>query len=731
MLIRFMESFFDKIGEPQSPELQDQARRQKALSERDNNGSVALLGPYADKGEPAQTFQDFLGWLAKNHGADFSQQFLHMEQGFTAEREPPSFALAQRYVSAGDKMAALKVLDQVLIDSPKNRQALKLFIEVAEEIGWLRMIVRKLDDVKRFAALPASTETYRQKLDGALRAFERGAGIAPRETFNYSHAAIRAAVGAAHAAGQARRMLAEESGKMILMTGSLGPGGAEQQLVRSAIVLHREIEAAKLTNAADTDPLFKQPASVEVWAESLTRRANGDFFLHRLDAEGVPFRIVDRFTRRNVTAEERRSFQALAMLLPKGAFRNFHKLRQNFEAARPDIVMIWQDGMIFSSVLAALWAGVPRIVCAFRGMPPNLRRHRANREFEVLFRALLDCPNVRFVANSEVVGEHYAHWLKADPSRFLVLPNFLEGATQKSVGPAVSPAALDDAGPLSGFKEVVGGAFRFDVNKNPFVWVDVAKRVAAERISTGFVMIGDGPLFEAVKTYAEVEGMGDKIHFTGASQSVGDWLRRCDAFLHVSKTEGLPNVLLEAQAAGVPVVATDAGGTRETVADGRTAILVSLQQDNDGLTEDAAQGLLSLLSDHGRRARMGDAAKQFIAENFSRDQFVRRIGIILGDNEGALESVAVKPKIEFKPEGERLAPHYAAFASEDFGNSIQTFAFDSISSNKLKVGSTARKLTWNPIAPFVVWYALLKSYSGLRPFYREFILEKTREHLRR
>ncbi|MCI4660921.1 MAG: glycosyltransferase [Neomegalonema sp.] len=725
MLIRFMESFFDKIGEPQSRALQEQARKQEALSAFEAEGAMPYIGAYADHAEPEPGFEEFLAWLAKNHGDAVSRQFMEIEHGFSAEREPASLQLAEEYLSAGDRKAALYVLDQALIANPKSRAALKLFVQVAEEQGWLRMIVRKLNDVKRFTPLPTPTEEYRRRLEEALGAFERGLKLSPRETFNYSHAAITAAVSAAHAAGQSRRLLRQKTGKTILMTGSLGPGGAEQQLVRSAIAMHREMQEARVHPDPSTDPLFAAPAQVEVWAESLVRRANGDFFLHRLDREGVPFRVVDRFRRHPVSEDELEKFKALSLLLPKGAFRNFHKLRQAFEASRPDVVMIWQDGTVFTSVLAALWAGVPQIVCAFRGMPPNVRRHRLHREYGVLFRALLGCENVRFSSNSEVVAEHYAHWLGADPARFLVLPNFMENARAR-IGAAVA-VKRKLPGKLARFDELVGGAFRFDVNKNPFTWVDTAKRVAAARPQTGFVMIGDGPLFDAVRTYAEVEGMSDRIHFTGASQSVADWLSQCDAFLHMSKTEGLPNVLMEAQLAGVPVVATDAGGTRETVLNGQTAFLIDLDQDNAALADDAAEHLLMLLADPERRRQMGERAQAFIADYFSRERFLERITAILGEDETRLQEVAVKPKIEFKDGEGEAASTFSGFASPDFGVSIQTFAFEGISSNKLKVGSTARKMAWNPLAPFLIWYALLKSYSGLRPFYREFVIEKLRE----
>jgi glycosyltransferase involved in cell wall biosynthesis len=111
-----------------------------------------------------------------------------------------------------------------------------------------------------------------------------------------------------------------------------------------------------------------------------------------------------------------------------------------------------------------------------------------------------------------------------------------------------------------------------DDNKRPFLWVEAAHRYAQANPEARFVMVGGGPLLEPVKEFAQRLGMDGRILFTGISRRVGFWLSHFDAFMLLSRFEGLPNVLIEAQFSGVPVVTTLAGGAGEAVQEGVTGV---------------------------------------------------------------------------------------------------------------------------------------------------------------
>jgi glycosyltransferase involved in cell wall biosynthesis len=94
--------------------------------------------------------------------------------------------------------------------------------------------------------------------------------------------------------------------------------------------------------------------------------------------------------------------------------------------------------------------------------------------------------------------------------------------------------------------------------------------------------------------------------------------------------DGIPNVLLEAMAAGVAVVATDVGGIAEAVVDGRTGLLCA-----PGDVERIASSLASLLADDRRRAVLGRAARSAVVERFDVQTGARRIADVLYEREAS------------------------------------------------------------------------------------------------
>ena len=76
-------------------------------------------------------------------------------------------------------------------------------------------------------------------------------------------------------------------------------------------------------------------------------------------------------------------------------------------------------------------------------------------------------------------------------------------------------------------------------------------------------------------------GISGRVHLVGQSTDVASWLKRMDLFFLTSRVEGLPNVLIEAQGFGVPVISTDAGGSRETFIHGVTGSLLTTESKDE------------------------------------------------------------------------------------------------------------------------------------------------------
>jgi glycosyltransferase involved in cell wall biosynthesis len=124
-----------------------------------------------------------------------------------------------------------------------------------------------------------------------------------------------------------------------------------------------------------------------------------------------------------------------------------------------------------------------------------------------------------------------------------------------------------------------------------------------------FVLVGTGPLEMEIRRQAVDLGLTETVLFTGFREDAARLIRAFDVFAMASLYEGLSIALLEAMAAGRPVVVTRVGGLEEVVRDGEQGLLVP-PRDAAAL----ATGLVSLLGDRERRRRMGSAARQRASE---------------------------------------------------------------------------------------------------------------------
>ncbi len=106
---------------------------------------------------------------------------------------------------------------------------------------------------------------------------------------------------------------------------------------------------------------------------------------------------------------------------------------------------------------------------------------------------------------------------------------------------------------------------RLDGQKEPLLWVRAASTLGPIFPTARFAMIGDGPLRGEVERAAAESGLGDRLRLLGRRDDVAELLIDANLLLMTSAYEGLPLVVFEAMSLGVPVVATDAGGTRECV----------------------------------------------------------------------------------------------------------------------------------------------------------------------
>ncbi|MCL6642775.1 MAG: glycosyltransferase [Candidatus Bipolaricaulota bacterium] len=155
-------------------------------------------------------------------------------------------------------------------------------------------------------------------------------------------------------------------------------------------------------------------------------------------------------------------------------------------------------------------------------------------------------------------------------------------------------------------------------HKNHACLLSAWRRVAREEPHAHLLLIGDGRLRKALERKAGLERITN-VHFLGFRKDVPQLLHATDIFVLPSKREGLPRSIMEAMAAGKPVVATDVRGSRDLVENGVTGILVKL-----GDVVGLAQAILQLIHDPELRLRMGEAGREKI-QAYSLDHVIKEM----------------------------------------------------------------------------------------------------------
>jgi glycosyltransferase involved in cell wall biosynthesis len=147
------------------------------------------------------------------------------------------------------------------------------------------------------------------------------------------------------------------------------------------------------------------------------------------------------------------------------------------------------------------------------------------------------------------------------------------------------------------------------------VLIDALAHLRAKHAELELTIVGDGPERAALEARVRSAGVADHVRFTGyrSQAEVREHLERSDLFVLPSFAEGVPVVLMEAMAAGVPVVATNVAGVSELVEDGVNGILV-----RPGDAEVLARRIALLLDDPNLRARLGRAGREKVAREFDQ-----------------------------------------------------------------------------------------------------------------
>ena len=253
---------------------------------------------------------------------------------------------------------------------------------------------------------------------------------------------------------------------------------------------------------------------------------------------------------------------------------------------------------------AARMAHVP-IVMVSRGWTWATRRVR--------FYEAIDRLALRFADRVVCVSAGQAHKVRqarVAVAKIQVIRNAID-VSRFPLLPTDAPSALKGLFPMP-VEQVVLAAGRLSPEKGFENLIEAAARVCLVRKDVGFVLVGEGPLEDTLRQHVAQCGLEHRFVFAGFRKDCDTLMPQATCLVQSSYTEGMPNVVLEAMAAGRAVVATSVGGTPELITDRLTGLLVPPDD-----VEALSQGVLSLLGDAALRLRLGQAARVSVESHFT------------------------------------------------------------------------------------------------------------------
>jgi glycosyltransferase involved in cell wall biosynthesis len=143
------------------------------------------------------------------------------------------------------------------------------------------------------------------------------------------------------------------------------------------------------------------------------------------------------------------------------------------------------------------------------------------------------------------------------------------------------------------------------------VFLKAAPEVLRVSASARFVVVGDGPERGALERLSAALGVSGRVTFTGIRSDVDEILRESEFFVLSSRTEAFPNVILEAMATALPVVASDVGSVHELVEEGTTGYRVPPDD-----PETLSRRIIDLLRDAGSARAFGLEARRVVESRF-------------------------------------------------------------------------------------------------------------------
>jgi sugar transferase (PEP-CTERM/EpsH1 system associated) len=270
----------------------------------------------------------------------------------------------------------------------------------------------------------------------------------------------------------------------------------------------------------------------------------------------------------------------------------------------PDVVHTHQLATLFYGGVAARLAGAPLVVHTEHGREAYARGPRAR----LLGRAGGLCVARFYCLTADMASEVVAR--RVVPRRKVrVIQNGID--TDHFRGSTGDREALRRSLGIPPGATVIGTVGRVTEIKQQDLLIRALAAVRRALPEAHLLVVGDGPLMGKLRALAAELGLSGCVHLAGYQPETSPYLQAMDVFALTSRSEGMPQAVLEASVTGLPVVATRVGGLPEVIDDGTTGLLIE-PGDEAGL----ASALLGIAADPDRARRLGAAGRARVGSLF-------------------------------------------------------------------------------------------------------------------
>jgi len=258
--------------------------------------------------------------------------------------------------------------------------------------------------------------------------------------------------------------------------------------------------------------------------------------------------------------------------------------------------------------LAAFFMRVPIIIDHWHGF------NRFTLKRRMLCRLFNHFTDLSFVV-SELVGKYVQQQCRTDPANIKILYNGVDPALYQDK--SVAAKVRQELG-LDPDRPVVGLVARLDHRAKGHLELLQALSLLKDRHTVHALIVGGGRRQEEMQRLAASLGLGEVVHFLGNRRDVPDLLAAMDIFVLPSHNEGVSLAVLEAMAAGLPVIVSEVGGLPEIVRHEETGLLIP-PKDPEAL----AQSLALVLEDPDLARRLGQKAREHVLEKYSLERMAQ------------------------------------------------------------------------------------------------------------